>query len=108
MISRWFVDTVTVETFRGSGAMGDLFAAPVVLAPPNGCWVENSRKLVRAANGEQLISETTVYTAAANNALFTTDSRVTINGVAARVLKANENDTGGLMPSVDHVAINLI
>jgi hypothetical protein len=108
MISRWFVDTITVETFLGSGAMGDVFAAPVILAPPNGCWVENSRKLVRAANGEQIISETTVYTATANNALFNTDARVTINGVVSRVLKANNNDTAGLMPSVDHVAINLI
>jgi hypothetical protein len=64
--SRWFVHTVTVETFQGAGAYGDVFAAPVTLAPPNGCWVDNARKVVRNKDGVEVVSETSVATSTVN------------------------------------------
>lgn len=108
MISRWFVHTVTVETFLGSSAYGDVFAAPVVLAPPNGCWVDNARKVVRNKDGVEVVSETTLATSTTNVSLFAPDSRVTINGVISRVIKANDGDSGTLQLPTDHLEVNLI
>ena len=106
-VNRWFVHTVTVETFQGSGAYGDIFAAPVVLAPPNGCWVDNARKVVRNKDGIEVVSETSIATFTTNAALFTTDSKVTINGVVSRVIKFNSGDSGSLNLPTDHLEINL-
>lgn len=110
-ISSWFVHTATVETFKGKNGYGvDIFAAPVVLAPPNGCFIENARKLVRNKTGDEVVSETTVYTFPANADLFTTDTKVTVTTptgvVQSRVIKADVNDSGPLgLP--DHVAVTL-
>lgn len=106
--SRWFVHTVTVEPFQGSGAYGEIFAAPVILAPPNGCWVDNARKVVRNKDGIEVVSETTIATSTANFPLFPPDSRVTINGVVSRVIKANNGDSGSLNLPTDHLEVNLI
>ncbi len=108
-VARLFVHTVTVETFIGTSGYGvDIFNAPVVLAPPNGCFVENARKVVRNKDGIEVVSNTHVYTSAANGALFTTDSRVTTSdGVVGRVNKGSVNDAPGLnLP--DHTAVDLI
>lgn len=107
-VAQLFVHTVTVETYQGAGAYGDIFAAPVTLAPPNGCLVENARRVVRNKDGIEVVSNTHVYTSAANGALFTTDSRVTTSdGVVARVNKGSVNDAPGLnLP--DHTAVDLI
>lgn len=107
-IARWFVHTITVETYLGSGGYGPMFAAPVTLAPPNGCWVDNSRRTVRNKDGVQVVSETTVATAAANAALFTPDSRVTVNGVVSSVIKTNTGDSGPLGLPTDHLEVNLM
>lgn len=107
--SRWFVHTITVETFTGTTGYGvDVFDAPVELAPPNGCWVDGSRKLVRNSAGEQVVSETTIATFNSNAALFTPDSKVTINGVISRVIKANAGDSGSLNLPTDHLEVNLL
>jgi hypothetical protein len=108
-VSRWFVHTVTVEAFLGTNGYGeDVFDVPVILAPPNGCWVDNARKVVRNKDGIEVVSETSVATATANASLFTTNSRVTINGVASRVIKANSGDSGSLQLPTDHLEVNLL
>lgn len=104
MIAHWFVHTVTVETFLGQGANGDLFAAPVKVVG----WLSGSRKIVRGIDGQQAISESAFYTNISNAALFTTDTRVTDSlGTVSRVIRVNVNDTGGLMQNVEHVAVAL-
>lgn len=107
-VSRWFVHTVTVETYQGAGAYGDIFNAPVILAPPNGCWVDNARKVVRNKDGLEVVSEASIATSTANFSLFTTDSKVTINGVVSRVIKVNNGDSGSLNLPTDHLEVNLI
>lgn len=108
-ISRWFVHTVTVETFLGTNGYGeDVFDVPVILAPPNGCWVDNASKLVLNKDGVEVVSETSIGTATANAPLFTPESRVTINGVISRVIKANNGDSGPLNLPTDHLEVNLL
>jgi hypothetical protein len=109
-LADFWVHTATVETLTGSGAYGDQFAEMVLLSPdnttPNGCFIDGKRSLVRNANGEQVVSSTTLYTPIANAGLFTPDSRVTTGGVVSRVITVNANDSGSLgLP--DHVAVSL-
>jgi len=106
-VARMFVHTATIEPFLGTSGYGvDQFGPAATLAPPNGVFVDDSRKLVRSATGEEVVSESTLYTATGNAALFTTAARVTVNGQVSRVIKVNVNDSGTLnLP--DHVAVSL-
>lgn len=116
-ISKFFVHTVTVQTWLGVDGYGENVYAKntVTLAPPNGVFADDSRKLVRNKDGEQVVSETTIYTSTVNTALFVPDSLVWVNPAsdddlaperAARVIKVNANDSGPLgLP--DHVAVTL-
>lgn len=108
-MAEFYNQTVVVETYRGTSGYGvDLFDAPVTLAPDTdtGCFVEGGRNLVRAKDGAQVISESTLYTYPASAPLFAPDSRVTINGVESRVITVNVNASGDLdLP--DHVVVSL-
>lgn len=108
-IAEFYVHTVTVETFTGTSGYGaDVFAAPVTLSPAtgDGCLVDDTSELVRTSETETVLSSTTVYTYPASAPLFVVKSRVTINGVVSRVVRANLNDSGPIgLP--DHVAVKL-
>ncbi|MGH3704201.1 MAG: hypothetical protein ACRDT9_06185 [Agromyces sp.] len=106
-LDEFYVHTLTVETFEGTNGYGeDVFSAPAVLAPPDGCFIEPKRRLVRSSTGEQVVSETTVYTYPGNAAKFTPGSRVTIGGAVSRVLTVSLLESGDLdLP--DHCVINL-
>lgn len=115
-LDEFFMQTASVETFKGTNGYGeDTFAPPVTLDPAdtsvrptgNGCWIDGSRRLVRASTGEQVVSESTLYTFLDNGPLFEPNSRVTINGIQSRVIRTNLNTSGDLdLP--DHVAVSLI
>jgi hypothetical protein len=111
-LDEFFVHTASVATYQGEGSNGAVYAAPVTVQ----CFADDSRKLVRNSNGEQVISETTLYTSIDNVALFVEKSRVTMindpdsdNIVPQRtalVIKVNANDSGALdLP--DHLAVTL-
>ncbi|WP_076260869.1 hypothetical protein [Intrasporangium flavum] len=93
--------TVTVRTKTGSGANGDIFGASV----DRDVFLEDSRKLVRDATGEQVVSETTLYADVADAAVFTPDSKVALPGRTARVLLAKRHVIGD--PDVDHLEVTL-
>lgn len=97
-----YVHTVTVETYRGTNGYGeDMFAAPVTVVG----FLDDSRRLVRGADAEQVISESQFYTLPENGALFTAESRVTIAGVTSRVIRTNVNTSGPLgLP--DHTVVS--
>lgn len=73
-LDEFFMQTASVETWEGAGSVGDVFAAPVVVT----CFIEDKRKLVRAKDGQQVISESTMYTPITNVGLFVANSRVTV------------------------------
>lgn len=114
-IADFYVQTAIVETYQGTNGYGeDTFAAPVTLDPAdvstrpdgNGCWIDDARHLVRTSDSEQVISESTLYTYPDNAALFTPNTRVTVNDNVSRVIKTNLNTSGDLdLP--DHVAVSL-
>lgn len=102
-IEEFYVHTATVETFTGAGAFGDTYASPQTIA----CYADDTRKLVRDSTGEQVVSETTLYTYPQFGGLFTPETKVTLaGGRTALVVKTNTNDSGALgLP--DHVAVSL-
>jgi hypothetical protein len=102
-IEEFYVHQATIETLTGSGAYGDVFAAPVV----DTGFLEGATRLVRNVNGEQVIAFSTWYTSTANAPHYTTDSRFTDpNGRKSRVITVNVNDSG-ILGLPDHVAVSL-
>ncbi len=101
-ISDFYVHTAQVETWVGTGAYGILYASPVTVV----CFAEDKIRLVRAKDGEQVVSGSTLYMAVTDGALFPPDSRVTVDGRVSYVITQNTNDAPGLnLP--EHAAITL-
>lgn len=101
-LDEFWQHTVTVEMYLGAGAYGDVYAAPVQVTG----WMDGTRKIVRGATGEQVVSESTFYTYPITGPLFVPDSRITQGADVSYVIKNNTNDSGSLdLP--DHAAINL-
>lgn len=95
------VHTVTVRRYLGTGATGAVFAAADTLA----CFVEDSRRLVRDNDGNEVVSETTFY-AMPDTADIPPESEVDVNGRTTTVIVFRNRDGGGL-PTPDHVEVNL-
>jgi hypothetical protein len=82
-LAEFWQHTITVEMFLGAGAYGDVYAAPVTVIG----FMDGTRKLVRGANGEQVVSESSFYTYPITGPLFVTDSRVTQGTEVSYVIK---------------------
>lgn len=55
----WLPHSITVRPYLGTGPYGDVLGEPVVIGR---AYVEDRRRLVRSADGDELISETTIHT----------------------------------------------
>jgi hypothetical protein len=99
----FMVHTVTVETYAGEDSWGNTHAA--VSAPVPG-FLDDKRQLVRAASGDQVVSESTFYTGAEHAAVFAPESLVHLSDRVATVIKCGLADSGPLdLP--DHIAVTL-
>lgn len=98
----FYVDTATVETFLGRGARGDSYATAATVA----CYVDDDRKLVRTGDGAEVVSESTLFTAPGHLTVFTSGTRVTVNGTAQTVI-AVHNRHHPLVPALNHLEIAL-
>jgi hypothetical protein len=96
----FWVHTIMVETFEGTGAMGDVYAVPQYVDG----LLEGKVILVRDAAGQQVVSSSQFYTDTAYTDVFAPDSRVTIDGRISYVISQNRADSGRLQLP-DHAAI---
>ena len=88
----YLVHQVTVEPYTGSGAYGPQYGAPVVRA----CMVDEKRKLVRAGNGDEVVSEASIYLRRAFLADFKPESKVTLpSGRSSTVITCADRSDGG-------------
>lgn len=95
------VHTVSVETWQGTGAYGDIFAEPTPVA----CFVDDQRKNVLNADGDQVISESTIYAKLDKAETLAAKSRVTLpGGRPAIVINVKRRDDGG-MGAPQHVEV---
>lgn len=94
------VHQVTIEPYTGTNSFGEpQYGAGVTVA----AFVDDKRQLVRAATGEEVLSEATVITA--RSAVCPVESRVTLpSGRTARAIKAMDRD-GGSLPVPSHLEI---
>lgn len=105
-------DEVTVATYTGEGAYGPVTADPITVW----CNVDETRRLVRDANGDEAVSEATLHlhpqtrTVPAPDtvqvtidplAVFTPESPVTIRGRVSRVLAAKPHTVRGRVVMVE-------
>lgn len=97
----WLSHEITVETYDGAGFDGATYATPVTVS---NCMVENVRRLVRASNGNEIVSETTIYATPDQASLFTEHSRITVGDYESTVIKTEIMDVFGLP---GHVVVNL-
>lgn len=103
-LASWWRHEVSVARYTGVGAYGDQFATPV----PYTGTVEDSRRLVRGPDGEQLTSSTTVRLP-----IDTPDIPLgsivflpAFGGRAATVLAVSRHHGGG-QPTPDHLELAL-
>ncbi len=74
--------TIAVETYSGEGAYGPVYATSAAVT----CNVDATRRLVRNANGDEVVSELTLQVAAVDEVKFTPQSRVTVGTRLSTVL----------------------
>ncbi|MET7333275.1 hypothetical protein [Nonomuraea sp. NPDC005650] len=93
--------TVLVEPFEGSGPIGAEYGEQT----PVRCLVEEKRRLVRDAEGAEVVSETTFY--APLGTVCPPESRVTLpSGRVTYAIVSAPHDGGGL-PTPDHLEVAL-
>jgi len=85
--------TVTVAAYRGDGAYGPVYDPARQVQP---CFVDDARRLVRAADGSQVVSEATVYAPA--DTVAPAGSRLTLpTGRVTTVITAKALTAAGLL-----------
>lgn len=94
--------TVTVETYLGDNAMGDSYRPARAVR----CSIDDRRQLVRAASGDEVVSETSLRTSLAEESRFTLESRVVVNGRRTYVLSTSRQELGD-MSEADHLEVTL-
>jgi hypothetical protein len=77
-----FRDSVTVEPYLGTGGLGDLYGPAQTVA----CRISATRQLVRNADGQEVVSEATIYVTPDLETTFANGSRLTIAGRTSTVL----------------------
>lgn len=103
-LAQWWVHTVDVQRFTGAGPEGDTWDD---VDEGLRCFISDKRRLVLAATGEQVISETTVLFPKTTPDI-PVDSQITLpalfGGRTATVLSVSRHDGGGL-PTPDHLEV---
>jgi hypothetical protein len=91
--TRYLVHQVTVEPYTGTGSYGDVYDTPRTRA----CLVDEKRQLVRNTDGDEVISEATLYLRRTHLQDFEPGSRVTLpTGRRSTVIVAADRSDGGL------------
>lgn len=108
MISDFYGDTVSVETFTGPGEFGDEYASPVDVS---GLLDDGLRLLTKSSNdgqktGDVVESASVFYCDTSHAALFVTQSKVTANGNVMQVV-ATKRRQANLLGDVAHLEVHL-
>ena len=102
VFSDWLTDTVTVESMDGVGFDGVHTSAPVTVSQ---VMVDEESRLVRASDGNEVVSSTTVYVALELAEPFALHSKVTLpSGRVSTVIRVSTYDVDNVFSMV---AVNL-
>lgn len=103
-LQTWWVDTVQVETYQGETPNGPQWAAAVSVP----CFVDETLRLVRTRDGDEVASGSTVFADASWLATFPEQSRVTYDGRTSTVITCETLTTEGLAFGLDHIQAHLL
>lgn len=99
----FMIHPVTVETHVGEDSWGNTHAPE---SEPVMGFFDDKRQLVRAASGDQVVSESTFITDKEHEALFAPESIVHYRGRSSTVIACSFHDSGDLgLP--DHIEVSL-
>lgn len=101
-VRSWFTTAVAVTPYEGESSTGPTFGAEQTVL----VRVNEGRKLVRDRNGDEVVSETTIYGPLAAADAFPPESLVTVNGRPTRVIAASPRQ-GLRGRGLDHVEVAL-
>jgi hypothetical protein len=98
-------DTVSVQTLTGESSYdGPTYAAAVEV----GCSVEYRRRLVRTATGDEVVSEAQLTVHPDDEATFTPESLVTVDGRDSQVIGiARHTVPRGRTAGLHHLTVDL-
>lgn len=98
----WLQHTVSVEPYEGNSARGPVYGAAVSVR----CFLEEKNRMVRAANGNEVVSSATFY-CRLDAVDAPPESRVTLpSGRITTVLTQARQDAGTL-PLPEHLEVVL-
>lgn len=97
------IHPVTVETYAGEDSWGNTHAS---VSDPVFGFFNDERKLVRAASGDQVVSESQFITDKEHEALFVPESIVHYRGKTSTVIGCSFHDSGD-MELPDHIEVTL-
>lgn len=99
-LEEFYVHTITVQTLAGNGSWGPAYETTEGVR----CFIDETRTIVRDAQGAEVISETTVTAPPEYAGVFLPGSLVTLLTREATVIKAGHASSGPLdLP--DHVEV---
>jgi hypothetical protein len=102
-IEGWMLpSTAEVETYRGDTAYDDNYMPRRQVQ----CSIDDESRLVRGANGDEVLSSTTLRMLPADGPKFTLDSRVTVRGRRTFVIATADRRSDGLGLG-DHYEVSL-
>jgi hypothetical protein len=111
IFDEWLVDSVTVEAYEGAGVEGAIFGAATIVGGALSqivgaeIMVEHKRRLIRNSDGNEVLSETTLYVSVAASTAFPLHSRVTLtDGTQTTVESVQRLEVYGLF---DHAVVAL-
>lgn len=90
--------TVLVQPFEGEGPIGPEYGEQTAVA----CFVDDKRRMVRDADGSEVVSETTVYMRLGETC--PPGSRLVVNGRTTYAITSSPRDGGGL-PVPNHLEV---
>jgi len=101
-LADWFVHTVTATPESGTGAWGPVNGTPVTLTG----FLDDTRRLVRAASGEETVSESTFYTSVDNSDALQPGTEVDLGHRTSTVIGQSRHTAPGLdLP--EHLEVTL-
>lgn len=105
MLESFFTQTVTVETFTGSGPTGDTYAAPVAVV---GLVDEGSVLQVNTPTGDVVESSSAFFCRLTEASRFPTESRVTLpSGTVTQVVRVFRRQASPAFAAIEHLEVRL-
>ena len=96
-----FPHKVVLVRRRGEGAYGPVYDSPVVLED---ALIDDQRRLVRNSNGDEVVSETTVFFRETHHNI-TPESRMEVRGRSHQVVAVSVHEAGRQFP--ESMEVNL-